>query len=278
MPNRRGVVALSGWHTAAEMPSARDKAPSSAAAYEDWSGVPSIDARWRSYLQLEETGLRPEALEALADVVEALRAEGEPVQRAFAFAILTRRIDEQLDCPLRHPLFRGVVGPALVDGVLRGSPGCARWASQLGGLLWQCRELCDALSVHGEWALLQLALDHDPDDERAGALMLACQARYLDYSLHEVPRGVLYGVNGARVDECTALLELCDSFEALAARFGDPSDYRALLRDCRKHYALYAEYLRGGTKVGYPVFLESRGELSQSAEQAKPVGRTEVPV
>ena len=65
--------------------------------------------------------------------------------------------------------------------------------------------------------------------------------RYLEYTLHELPMGVLYDADSADEDQCRELMQETHRLESLAKRLGiDISDF---LATCRWHYERYAHYL-----------------------------------
>lgn len=74
-----------------------------------------------------------------------------------------------------------------------------------------------------------------PDDEYQRLL------RYLEYTLHEVPSGVLYGKDGASPKECAELMSETYRLGALARERG--VDLSEFLATCRWHYERYPHYL-----------------------------------
>ncbi len=84
-------------------------------------------------------------------------------------------------------------------------------------------------------------------------------AGYLEYTLHELPDGVLYGADGATEQECDELLALLLEFKAHVRLIGQLDIYAELVRDCEMHYAAYRDYLRTGRPEGsYEVYLAGR--------------------
>ena len=79
--------------------------------------------------------------------------------------------------------------------------------------------------------------------------------RYLKYTLHELPAGVLYGANGASDKECSELMEATYRLEELSNLIGeDLSDFLAL---CRWHYERYPHYLGRHRHFGsYANYME----------------------
>ena len=65
--------------------------------------------------------------------------------------------------------------------------------------------------------------------------------RFLEYTLHELPAGVLYDANGADEKKCAELMSDTYRLEALAKDIG--SDLSEFLATCRWHYERYPHYL-----------------------------------
>ena len=65
--------------------------------------------------------------------------------------------------------------------------------------------------------------------------------RCLEYTLHELPAGVLYDANGADEKKCAELMSDTYRLEALAKDVG--IDLSEFLATCRWHYERYPHYL-----------------------------------
>lgn len=65
--------------------------------------------------------------------------------------------------------------------------------------------------------------------------------RYLEYTLHELPAGVLYDANGADDKKCAELMRETYRLEELAASLG--FDHSEFIATCRWHYERYPHYL-----------------------------------
>ena len=67
------------------------------------------------------------------------------------------------------------------------------------------------------------------------------QRRYFEYTLHEIPYGVLYSQNGATSEECIKLLDELKNYELLCARL--KINRMKLIEKCRFYYNAYKDYL-----------------------------------
>lgn len=64
---------------------------------------------------------------------------------------------------------------------------------------------------------------------------------FLNYTLHELPMGVLYGANGADEEECKELMADTYRLEELSKILN--IDNSKFIEDCRWHYERYPHYL-----------------------------------
>lgn len=65
--------------------------------------------------------------------------------------------------------------------------------------------------------------------------------RYLEYTLHELPAGVLYDADGADEKKCAELMSDTYRLETLAKDRG--VDLSEFIATCRWHYERYPHYL-----------------------------------
>ena len=80
----------------------------------------------------------------------------------------------------------------------------------------------------------------------------------LEYAVHELPAGVLYGADGANARQCAEWIRDLDEFELICAELGH--DLRPFIEDCRWHFEHYPHYLgRRRHFVDYRQYIEDRG-------------------
>lgn len=65
--------------------------------------------------------------------------------------------------------------------------------------------------------------------------------QYFEYTLHELPTGVLYDANGADENTCAELMKEIKRFEELSVSLG--IDNSIFIEVCRWHYERYPHYL-----------------------------------
>lgn len=219
--------------------------------------TPEIQQLWDEYLAAEKDRIRAVTMPTLDRFIESLLRHELEVWQTWARDLARQVSDDRLEIPVRFPLFRQILLPALSDGVKRELPGCARWLAQFESLLVNAQ--WEGLPDHLQSAvgLLREAIRVDPDDQLARRRLVKRWESYLDYTLHELPGGVLYAQNGATTEQCGELLELLDEFRGHAQLIGEEEKFAELISDCNFHFRNYREYLLQERPGGsYEGFLE----------------------
>ena len=215
---------------------------------------------WRAYREAEKEGVKETRTASLERLVSWVEKRPEKEKTAWALDVARQVVDDRAEIPIRFPLFRRVLLPALIDGIFAKRPGCARWLSGFQSLLIHSEKEAARLpeDLRNPVDLLREALRVDPADERARRLLIHHRADYLEYTLHELPAGVLCGTDGSTTDECGDLLELLAEFKAEIAKAGRTEEFAELVQQCGYHYEAYRRYLRAGCPGGsYEAFLGS---------------------
>jgi hypothetical protein len=180
----------------------------------------------------------------------------------WARALAERVVDGGEDFVIRMPLFERAVFPALLTGHRAGLPGCARWLAGLAQHLYRS-PLCQThlpADEQTELGLLRAGAKADPDDQLSRRRLAEVIAGRLRHSLHELPSGVLYGMDGATPDECLELEAELDEFEAVLSGAGAGQDYLGLVAVCRFHFSHYRQYLLASDRPpSYAECLARRG-------------------
>jgi hypothetical protein len=93
-------------------------------------------------------------------------------------------------------------------------------------------------------------------------------SRNLQYVMHELPAGVLWGADAATESQCSELMRDLDEFEGLAKAIGRSET--AFIEACRWHLEHYPHYLsRRRHFSGYEEYIHGRkGPKRVPAQQA----------
>jgi hypothetical protein len=163
---------------------------------------------WSDYLAAEGVRVRQRPLVALDRFTDAVLLLSPEAWHPWALELAMHVVDKHDQIPIRLPLFRAVIFPALRTGLEKSIPGCARWLAGFAQLLCQSPACCDQLpeNQRSEHGLLLRAVQDDPADTLAKKRLLIVMRSRFDYVLHELPSGVLYEQDGASITECDELM------------------------------------------------------------------------
>ena len=141
-------------------------------------------------------------------------------------------------------LVRDLMAPFLVEAERRGDADAARWVDYFLEHFRGGAELWHRLEVRGKspLSLLEAAVERDPEDVEARKALAANLSDWFRYCLHELPMGVLFGFNGASIEECHILLRYLALFEEQKRFLGERERSADFLRKCERHFRGYADY------------------------------------
>ena len=216
-----------------------------------------IESVWARYVAAEESGDRKAALAFLYDVIGVACSLPENERVQWARERARDAVDRRSAPPVRFTFFVEVLFPALASGIESGEPGCARWLAGFSDLLCQAPECLERMEPYmtESHGLLRVALRADQNDVRTRAMLIDEMRDSLEYSLHEVPSGVLgEDGNAATIEQCRELRADLEEFERLVTVHGTFSEHSELIERCRLHYRAYS------------VYLARRGEFGRSVE------------
>lgn len=200
---------------------------------------------WEAYVESERVRVRQDSVTTLQSFIEALTQLPADVTHSWAREFSANVIDKHEQIPVRLPLFRDVLFPALLDGLERSVPGCARWLAGFAQLLHKSPSCSEQLpeNQRSEYGLLLRAVQDDPQDASAKKRLLVVMRGHFEYALHELPSGVLYGHDGATIEQCDELLHELADYERLAQETGSETIDSELLATARFHIPAYRRYL-----------------------------------
>ena len=172
---------------------------------------------WTQYLENERRGKGKRALVILDEFIAQLLTAPMARRNQFAGQFCALVVDAGIALPIRHSLSVKLLYPYLVQAYDGGSTRAPWWIAHLYYQLDNSREWRAWFETNSltPWTLLEEALRRDATKDPARQALIAVVARWLDYAIHEVPTGVLFGVNGASIDECQRLLDVLDQFREL---------------------------------------------------------------
>ena len=185
------------------------------------------------YVHLEKTEvLRANKVKAMHSLLAAFETE-----QPLTLGEIQEFVQEK---EVRQPVFEKLIYPVLAAGIEAGDIDSIKLMVKLIDYLYTYQ------SRKKEWKydsadLVRIGLQLKPLDIELLNRKYDSAVRFLLFSIHEVPWGVLSGNSGASEEECYELLEYTNEFEKLSQSLG--KDDTELLAECRYYYRCYAAYL-----------------------------------
>lgn len=194
------------------------------------------------YIKREKTEvLRANRIKAMQELLDAFDTEKQ---------LSLNEIKELIKAvEIRQRVFEKLIYPTLCEGVEAENIEAVRIMIELIQHVYAYQTRSNEWKYHAS-ELIDIGLRLDPLDNKLRKMKYDSAVQYLNYSIHEVPSGVLWDTNGASESQCHELLKYADEFEQLSQSLG--KDDSELLTQCRYYYRSYAAYL--AARVSYHNF------------------------
>lgn len=187
------------------------------------------------YVSAHKMGIRERTNELAKKVV--LEWE-KSKSNELAYQIVREKIGHRVN----HILFSGIVFPVIQFGIQRDEINAIRMAIECIQNIYSDKRLWKELGNVTEISLLHKYLELMPNDQWAKMKYLDAMAEWFRYCKHEWPSGILYGHDGATIEECGIILKSIDEARTVDTE-GMLSD---LLDDIEVKTQAYLIKLRGG--------------------------------
>jgi hypothetical protein len=222
-----------------------------------------LDDLWRKYLAAERARVGGTSAmdELVTRFVGQVLTRSAPAWHAWALNLAREVVDEGRDVPIRLPLFRQVLLPALAEGIRKERPGCARQLAYFHLLLYHSRAEAQAAGLPPQLgdqvSLLREAVRIHPADARSRRVLIHLYEWDLDFALHELPDYVIAN----SPERCQELLDLLREFEEQVDLMGQTDTYQELIAEGKRHFPAWRDYLIAGRPGGsYEAYLAGRQE------------------
>lgn len=179
---------------------------------------------YNQYLHFKSIGLRAKATENLKQFIDSFESFEEKEQWTRDF--LESGDSEDI---IRHEIYKIVVFPVLLKGYQKQDFWSLTWLIKTIQNIYKVKTLHEQIDFKTDYQLLQDCYSIEPQNPEIRQALLKKLLSWLDYSIHEYPRGILYGHNGATIDECQDILTHIEFVKTL-----DPEEkFKDFLDDVR---------------------------------------------
>ncbi len=154
---------------------------------------------------------------------------------------------------IRQPFFENVLLPVLQEEVSQNNLRAIKYLIKLEQNLIKFQIQTKNYEL-GKRQLIIHGLEISPEDKELLEIYEKDLTNFLRYTIHEIPHGVLYGINGANETECDELIELLNDYKSVCGKLS--LDRNDLIEQCEFHFRRYKIYLQKTAKFrSYEDFL-----------------------
>lgn len=154
---------------------------------------------YQAFREHEEKGLKKEASIAVRAFISSF--ENDEAVRAWVWSYLPT-LEKNGRLRIRHEIFHELIYPILKSGYENNDFSSTLWLGKLAQNIYQANQLHEALGWVSQLELYRKSHDLAPSNDEARLLLLEATIDWLAYSEHEWPSGILYGNNGATLEQC----------------------------------------------------------------------------
>lgn len=158
-------------------------------------------ALYEGYLALLAEGRRKDAGLMLGAFLRSFNTSEEREQWAHTF-LKTHTYSARV----RHEVYAELIFPVLLAGSKRNDAWSLYWLAGTIQNLYSARGLYEQIKFEDKISLLKTAYAIDRKSSEVRKALLKSLLDYFDYASHEWPDGILWGNDGATLDQCNEIM------------------------------------------------------------------------
>jgi hypothetical protein len=193
----------------------------------------------KTYIDIEtQTFVRSDKTKRLNDFIANLKTNNFNLSLGDTIDSINYLQREKIT--IRQPLFLNVFYPTLTTEIDKNDIDAIKSLIRLFEYYGNYQNLTsdNRFSV---WQLLEQGLRLSPNDTELLKQYEEKQRDYFEYTLHELPTGVLYGSDGATIEQCEELLNDLAKYKVVCDKL--KVDNEELITECKFYYSSYKDYL-----------------------------------
>lgn len=154
---------------------------------------------YKEFREYEEKGLKKQASKSLRAFISSFETEKEIEGWVWDYL---PDLETNRHSRIRHEIFHELVYPVIRSGYENGDFSSTLWLGKLAQNIYQAQQLHEELGWVTELSLYNKSHEINPENDEARLLLLKAIVSWLEYSEHEWPSGILYGNDGATIEQC----------------------------------------------------------------------------
>lgn len=196
------------------------------------------DARFAKFELVRERGRKSDTKQAVSEFIEGFenfQQKSEWTKRYLDEVIAAKEYVPRI----RFEVYSQVVFPVLAEGAARDDVWSWLWIYRTSQNFWEGETSFAKDFAEPEEGILGRLSRLAPDNETVRTEHLNHIISHLDHCIHEWPAGVLYGMNGATLEQCEDLHEAV----AMARNLDGQKQYEEFLADFETKLSAYQDRL-----------------------------------
>ena len=189
---------------------------------------------YKQYKQYEALGLKDKAKMAVNEFIKSFQSEKEKeewVNKNFD------NLETNRHSRIRHEIFEEIIFPVLMKQYQeRNLNGMLRLAQSIQNL-YSCEALHQKTGYLTEGQICKDAFTLFPSSDEARRMYLKTKIKYFEYSIHEWPSGILWGNDGASLEEVKELEKSLKETSSLDKE----GNHKSFLEDYEEKLKIYRD-------------------------------------
>ena len=161
---------------------------------------------FNEYLKYEQNGIKAKKKETLNKFI--LSFENYTEKESWTMEFLPKLVQNSNgNGRIRNELFEEIIFPVLLNGYNSKNITSMIWLVKLNQNFHQNHKIWQQINYTTELEIIEECYSIDPNNTEVIDEYLKIVIRGIDFTIHEMPFGILYGNSFATKDECKELLE-----------------------------------------------------------------------
>tara|TARA_R110000751_G_scaffold206239_1_gene310299 strand:- start:250 stop:864 length:615 start_codon:yes stop_codon:yes gene_type:complete len=162
-----------------------------------------------------ELGLKKTATASVKKFVNSFENDDEI--KSWVWNYLPNLEKNRHSC-IRYEIFIDLVYPLLKKGFESRDYNSTLWLGKLVQNVYQTKGIFEELGSNVEMDFFRICYEIDPNVEEGKELLLQSILNWLSHCVHEWPSGMLYGMNGASIEQCQEIRSEANFAKLLASK------------------------------------------------------------
>ncbi|MDR1338785.1 MAG: hypothetical protein LBK58_01840 [Prevotellaceae bacterium] len=186
------------------------------------------------YIHYKNTGIKSKAKELIRKFIDSFENYAEKEQWTVEYL---PKLEMDSNGRIRNELFEEIIFPVLLNGYNNRNTFLMIWLAKLKQNYYQNAGVWKKMNYKTEVEIIRECYELEPDNNDVTDLFLEIMIDRMDFNMHELPEGILFGNSFATKDECKILLERIEFMNKLDRN----KKYSEYLCDCREKITEYME-------------------------------------